>query len=123
MLQPHQAEHAPTAETEGFNAGQTIISHVANSDPHHPLIHLPPIFGIDLSVTKHVFMLWLVAMLLFVIVSWTVRRALAKGKDPAAPQGLMNGLEIVVEFIRDTIVGPSVGSKWVRVWTPMLLTL
>jgi F-type H+-transporting ATPase subunit a len=123
MLQPHQAEHAPQAATEGFNAGQTIISHVANSDPHHPLIHLPTIYGIDFSVTKHVFMLWLVAVLLFLLVTWTVRRAIRKDKDPAAPTGLMNGLEVVVEFIRDTIVRPSVGSKWVKVWTPMLLTL
>ena len=38
-----------------------IIEHVANSALDHPLIHLPAIFGIDLSVTKHVFMLWLVA--------------------------------------------------------------
>ena len=50
---------------EGFNAGETIIGHVANSSLDHPLIHLPKIFGIDFSVTKHVFMIWLVAALLF----------------------------------------------------------
>ena len=123
MFQPHQVEHAPKAASGGFNAGETIIAHVANSDPHHPLIHLPPVFGIDFSVTKHVFMLWLVAVVLFVVVTWTVRRALRRQDDPTAPRGFMNALESVVEFIRDTIVRPSVGSKWVRVWTPMLLTL
>ena len=30
-----------------------------------PLIHLPTIAGIDFSVTKHVFMLWLVAGFIF----------------------------------------------------------
>jgi F-type H+-transporting ATPase subunit a len=35
----------------------------------------------------------------------------------------MNALEAVVEFIRDSIVQPNVGSKWVRTWTPLLLTL
>ena len=46
-----------------FNAGETIINHVSNSSLEHPLIHLPTIAGIDFSVTKHVFMLWLVAAL------------------------------------------------------------
>jgi F-type H+-transporting ATPase subunit a len=35
----------------------------------------------------------------------------------------MNALEMVAEFIRDSIVQPNVGSKWVRTWTPLLLTL
>jgi F-type H+-transporting ATPase subunit a len=35
----------------------------------------------------------------------------------------MNLLEVVVEFVRDSIAQPNVGSKWVRTWTPMLLTL
>ena len=54
------------AASEGFNAGETIINHVSNSSLDHPLIHLPTIAGIDLSVTKHVFMLWLVAAVVFV---------------------------------------------------------
>ena len=63
MFQP-ETEHAADAAdavAEGFNAGEVIIEHVANSPIDHPLIHLPPIFGIDLSITKHVFMLWVVA--------------------------------------------------------------
>ena len=38
-----------------------IIGHVANGGFDHPIIHLPTVFGIDFSVTKHVFMLWFVA--------------------------------------------------------------
>src|SRR4029453_2112433 len=60
--------------SEGFNAGETIINHVSNSSLDHPLIHLPTIAGIDLSVTKHVFMLWLVATVVFVLVTTAVRR-------------------------------------------------
>jgi F-type H+-transporting ATPase subunit a len=123
MLQPHAVEHAPKAAAEGFNAGETIISHVANSDLHHPLIHLPTVGGIDFSVTKHVFMLWLVATVLFVVVTWTVRRGIRRSEDPTAPRGFMNALESVVEFIRDSVARPNVGAKWVRVWTPLLLTL
>src|SRR4051794_14022787 len=106
------AEHA----AEGFNAGETIIEHVANSSLDHPLIHLPKVFGVDMSVTKHVLMLWIVAALLFVAVTWLVRRYLRQ--DRLIPGGAMAGLEIVVEFVRDTIVQPNVGNKWVLVWTP-----
>jgi F-type H+-transporting ATPase subunit a len=82
MLQPETAQHATDAAqhaTEAaasgkFNAGDTIIGHVANSGLDHPLIHLPKIWGIDFSVTKHVFMLWLVAAIIFVVVTLLVRR-------------------------------------------------
>jgi F-type H+-transporting ATPase subunit a len=36
---------------------------------------------------------------------------------------MMGVLEIAVEFVRDTIVQPNVGSKWVMTWAPLLLTL
>jgi F-type H+-transporting ATPase subunit a len=108
------------AASEGFNAGETIINHVSNSSLDHPLIHLPTIAGIDLSVTKHVFMLWLVASLVFLIVTVTVRRFLASGRP--VPTGFMSALEAVVLYVRDEMVQPNVGRKWVSTWTPLLLT-
>jgi len=114
-------EHAAEAAAEGFNAGEVIIEHVANSGLDHPLIHLPTIAGIDFSVTKHVFMLWVVAATVFLVVTLTVRRYLRQ--DRLVPTGFMNALESVVEFIRDTVVSPSVGGKWTNTWTPLLLTL
>jgi F-type H+-transporting ATPase subunit a len=127
MLQPHQVEHGAEKAADhaagAFNAGETIIGHVANSSLDHPLIHLPKIAGIDFSVTKHVFMLWVVAAIVFVLVTWTVRRFLAAEKQQPVPGGFANALEAVVEFIRDAIALPNVGQKWVRTWTPLLLTL
>lgn len=112
------AHAAATAEKEAFNAGETIIHHIANA-AKHPLIHLPTVFGIDFSITKHVFMLWLVAALVFIAITWTVRRYLKQGPIPS---GAGTGLEIFVEFIRDSIVQPNVGHKWVNTWTPLILT-
>ena len=91
----HELQHAAGGPAEKFDAGKVIIEHVSNSDIHHPLIHLPPIFGIDFSVTKHVFMLWLVAAVVFLLVTLTVRRYLRQ--DRLVPSGFMNGLEAVVE--------------------------
>ena len=120
MLAQEQAQAVAAEAHEGFNAGETIIEHVSNSGHDHPLIHLPRVLGIDFSVTKHVLMLWLVAAFVFVVVTWTVRRYL--GQDRRIPSGFMNALESVVEFVRDSIVLPNVGKKWVNTWTPLLLT-
>jgi len=116
-----EAEHAAEGATEAFNAGTTIIEHVANSSLEHPLIHLPTVFGIDLSVTKHVFMLWVVAAITFALITLTVRRYLRQ--ERLVPSGFMGVIEMAVEFIRDSIVQPNVGSKWVMTWAPLLLTL
>lgn len=113
-------ERLATEAHKGFNAGETIIEHVSNSGLDHPLIRLPRVLGIDLSVTKHVLMLWLVAVTVFLAVTWAVRRYLRQ--DRPIPSGFMNALEAVVEFVRDAIVEPNVGRKWVNTWTPLVLT-
>jgi F-type H+-transporting ATPase subunit a len=122
LLQEHAAtaqEHAAGAEGK-FNAGETIIEHVSNSGLDHPLIQLPTIAGIDFSVTKHVFMLWLVAAFVFLVITLAVRRYLKQ--DRLVPSGFMNALEALVVFIRDEIARPNVGRKWVNTYTPLLLT-
>ncbi|MDA1306011.1 MAG: F0F1 ATP synthase subunit A [Acidobacteria bacterium] len=110
----------PQAAGEKFNAADTIIGHVANTGLDHPILHIPVVFGIDFSVTKHVFMVWLVAIVIFVVVTAMVRRYLAQGR--MVPTGGMNALEAGVEFVRDSIVLPNVGKKWVMTWTPLMLT-
>jgi F-type H+-transporting ATPase subunit a len=114
------ADHAAPAAGGAFNAGEVIIGHISNSPRDHPLIHLPLVWGIDFSVTKHVLMLWVVAAALFVIVTLAVRRHLRTGAT--RPTWFMMALEFVVEFIRDSIVEPNVGKKWVSAYTPLLLT-
>jgi F-type H+-transporting ATPase subunit a len=115
-----QHEEAAQRAAEGFNAGEVIIEHVSNSSIDHPLIHLPTIFGVNLSVTKHVLMLWLVAAILFVVITAAVRRYLAQ--DQRVPSKFTAALEFGVEFLRDTVIRPNVGNKWADTWTPLLLT-
>ena len=112
-------EHAAGA-AEKFDAGKTIIHHVSNSPIDEPLLHLPTIAGINLSVTKHVFMLWLIAAFVFLVVTITVRKFLKQERP--IPTGFMNALEALVEFIRDSIALPNFGKKWVNAYTPLLLT-
>ena len=121
MSQPEHLEPDIEQAEAAFDAGEVIIGHVANSGFEHPIIHLPVIFGIDFSVTKHVFMLWFVASVVFLGVVLTTRRYLRQ--DRMVPSGFMNALEFVVQFIRDSIVLPNVGTRFVRTWTPLVLTL
>jgi len=101
--------------------GPNIIHHVSNSDITHPIIHLPKIFGIDFSITKHVLMLWLVAIIVSILVVLPIRKYLASnGKKKSRWVTL---IEYIVEFVRDTISSPNVGSNWVMTWTPLFLTI
>ena len=120
IQEPHPAQGHTGAERKRFNPGDTIIEHVSNSGHDHPLIAGPTILGIDFSVTKHVFMLWLVAGIVFLAVTVTVRRYLKQ--ERLVPTGFMNALEAVVEFVRDSIARPNVGNKWIETWTPLILT-
>ena len=100
--------------------GKNIIHHVSNSSLDHPLIQLPNIWGIDLSVSKHVLMLWIVAVLVACSVIIPIRKYLQQ--DKPQPKGWMNVIEAVVKFIRDSIVKPNIGPKFTDTWAPMILT-
>ncbi|MFQ6678602.1 MAG: F0F1 ATP synthase subunit A [Fidelibacterota bacterium] len=100
--------------------GDNIIHHVSNSSLDHPIIHFPSIFGIDFSVTKHVLMLWVVFALVCCAIIIPVRLYLKQEK--AIPSGWMNALEMVIKFIRDSIVKPNVGSKYTDTWAPIIFT-
>ena len=100
--------------------GPNIIHHVSNSDISHPIIHFPKLFGIDFSVTKHVFMLWLVAIILATVIIIPIQKYIkSNGKDKSR---WMIMIEYITEFIRNAISSPNVGPKWVMTWTPLFLT-
>jgi len=113
-------QEAHESADEPFNAGEKIMEHISNSSIEHPLIHLPKVFGIDFSVTKHVLMLWVVAAVVFAVVTLIVRRH--RKRNSAIPSGTANALEYAVEAIRDNIALPNFGKKWVNTWTPLILT-
>src|ERR1051325_1417968 len=118
---PQTAAAPAHAAAQGFDPGEVIVEHVSNTSHDHPILHLPKIFGIDLSVTKHVLMLWIVAAVLFVVITSIVRRYARR--DSAVPDRGMSLLEITVDFLRDSIVLPNIGKKWAAMWTPLLLSL
>src|SRR5438034_4584930 len=118
---PVEPSQAAEGAKGGFNAGETIMEHVSNTSVDHPVIHLPRVFGVDMSVTKHVLILWIIAVLLIAGITWIVRRFMSQERP--IPGRAMSALEIAIEFVRDGIVEPNVVHKWSTVWTPLVLTL
>jgi F-type H+-transporting ATPase subunit a len=101
-----QIEHAK----EPIDVGASIMHHVL--DAHEieipftsltiplPQPHLGPY---DLSITKHVVMMWIAGAILVGICAAAARRA----RDPV-PRGLRSMLEIVIVFIRDDVARKSI---------------
>jgi len=106
--------------------GIDVIHHLADSKVlefeflgYEAQIHLPEIhaFGMDLSITKHVLMMWVAAGLLVLIFS-----SIAKQKS-LVPRGTKRNLfEFVLLFIRDEVVRPNMGKDGEK-YLPFIWTL
>lgn len=102
-----------------YDSGYLELPFYHNPDPTKHGLALPQfeLFGIDMSITKHVFFLWLAAVILVVTLSYIARKNL-KNK---VPRGLGNLVEVFVVFVRDEIVIPNMGKGGVK-YLPYLLT-
>ncbi len=82
-----------------------------------PLPHLS-LFGFDISITKNVVFMWLVAALL--ILSFKI--AANAYKKSKIPHGFVNFLEVLIVFVRDDIAKPTIGKGYEK-FMPYLLTV
>lgn len=105
MTETETPQNVEQAGEVGFDVGGSIIGHVLDHDyidiPFtHDKIPLPQLHigGVDISITKHVVMMWLAFGILFVL----FRVALRRSQEPV-PRGLRNALEVLVLFIRDEV--------------------
>ena len=105
------------ASSSQFDGG-TILHHVTNtrSDVWYNI----NLWGLDLSITKHVIMLWIVAAVTIAITVFATRSY--RKNINAKPKGLSNLFEILMEFIKSDIVIPNIGQKGYKVWTPLIAT-
>ncbi len=82
----------------------------------HVLIPLPKVLGIDLSITKHVLMVWIAAALLIALF------AVARRRSGTVSKYLANFFEAVVVFLRDDVLKPYIGHDADR-FAPYLFTV
>ncbi len=103
--------------------GDWILHHVMDGNylDFEPFgkIYLPhlQLLGLDISITRHVVFLWVVALLLiltFVVVSKSYKKSLI-------PHGFTNFIETIVVFVKDEIVKPTIGHGYEK-FLPYLLT-
>lgn len=73
---------------------------------------------VDLSITKSLFMMFLVSIILIV----TLMIAAAKNTKNPVPKGIGNLIETIIIFIRDEVVYPNMGKQGLRL-LPFFLTL
>ena len=115
---------ADTANAGKEKGGGWILHHVmdANYVDFGPLgkLYLPKIelFGIDLSITKDIFFLWVVAVILVILLLFISRGY----KKSLIPKGITNLFEIMIIFVRDEIVKPAIG-KGYEAFMPYMLSL
>ncbi len=85
-------------------------------------VHEPALLSrgcLDLSITKHVMMMWIAAVLLIAAFAFGANR----DKSQLVPRGAgANLLEMLVLFIRDEIAIKNIGSEEGPRYTPFLLT-
>ena len=105
------------ANSANFDGG-TILHHVTNT--RADVWHHINLFGLDLSITKHVVMLWVVAFITITLSIYATR--LYRKSKEAQPKGIAHLFEILMEFIKSDIVIPNIGNKGYRTWTPLIAT-
>ena len=132
---------ADSHAAEGFDLGYMLSHHIVDSNeyelPGIGPIHLPelPSFCltggptdacpgwllVDLSLSKHVVLLVLAALITFTLVM-IAARAIRRGGDRQAPSGLANAVEAVVVFLRDGLCKEYIGHGYQK-FVPLILTL
>src|SRR5712675_2051380 len=138
-----EVAHAVDANAEGIAAGAAEAAHGAAAGGHglgeqisHNIIHhisngnsievpflgdveLPhlQLLGVDMSITKHVVMMWIAGLFLLLVFGLAFR------KRQLVPKGMVNLLEIGVEFIHQEVAVKTLGVKDAKRLSPYLLTL
>ena len=124
---PGQAAAAPAHSTEGGNNWMIEYlsdSHTLEIQPFGAinLPQFPPVrflgMTIDLSLTKDLVFLWLAAFIVSLALILIARRK----QRNLVPRGWQNVIEVVIVFVRDEIIMPTVGREGVK-FLPFLLTV
>lgn len=105
------------------SGGSWILHHVMDGNylDFTPFgkIYLPhlELFGLDISITRHVVFMWLAAIL----VTYVFIRVAKSYQKSMVPSGSTNFWEVFIVFVRDEIAKPTIGKGYEK-FLPYLLT-
>ncbi len=117
----HVAHATHGASSEGAGIAEMLEHHIMNSNaieiPFIGEVHLPQIhiYGYDLSITKHVVMMWIASLILILLFTIAFRRR------KEVPSGMALVLEMMIQFVRDEIAIKIIGKEGEK-YTSYLLT-
>jgi len=113
-----QAPDTAAVHTEIPKEDNWIIHHILD----HDFLKFQPIqlgsFSLDLSITNKVLMMMISGIILIVLLVWAAR----KNKKNVVPKGIGNFIELIIVFLRDEVVFPSMG-KAGYAYLPFFFTL
>lgn len=79
-------------------------------------------FALDISPTRHVVMLWVAALLCLLFTLLALRAHNRRTREGRAPNGLGNGFEAMILYLRNEIILPTVGPHG-NAFVPYLLSV
>jgi len=117
------------------NIGEMVLHHTADAWTWEPIYGLPAIhfprwpdthigpLTVNLSITKHVFFLFVVAAFTFLVMWWTGRALNRQRADQKAPTGFAGAMEGMVLWVRDDIAIANIGRETGAKFVPLILSL
>lgn len=116
---------ADTLNTSGGSDSDWILHHIMDAKElelpflgYVQLPQFPPVFGIDITPTKHVIFMWIAAFLLLLTFYFVAKNY----RISLIPKRLANFFEVIIIFVRDEIAVPTLGKAY-KSFLPFLLTL
>ncbi len=89
--------------------------HILDHFELHPLVKLE-LFGIDMSITKAVIMMWIACFLIVLIMRLAGRNA------KLVPTGFQNFIELIIDLLRERLVIDMIGEKGMK-YFPFIATM
>lgn len=110
LMAAFSPEHGSHPEGGAFSVKDFIMHHVQDE-----VIYSIEVFNINLSITKHVIMMWCAAAILITVLLITARR------KTLVPKGFQTFLEWVILYLKQTVFDTYLGHDSLK-YAPYLLT-
>jgi len=109
-----------TDTSHSKDPAEVAIDHVANSYDHI-ILHLPSLGVFDFSITKHVFLLILVALITVSSMIFLVQNYISS--KTKIPGKTMNFVEMIILYMRENVLKGFIGEKYYKDWDALVYTI
>lgn len=108
--------------SEGKSYEGFYINEEQNGKIYEKLSDGTEVRPLDISITKDVLQIWIVAIIMLCIFLGSARWYRHRDRSDNAPKGFVGLVEMFVMMVYDDLIKPSIGEKHCRPYAPFLLT-